>query len=183
MEFIYRYAREAIFPVKLLIALFGAILLVFSGEIRISLPFTPVPVTAQTFALFLLAISLGFKTGILSFLFYFSLIVTFWGFRTFFSPTAGYLIGFFIAGILVSYLFDRFKWARKPLNLLIILTVANFLIIHGLGVLWLSFYFKTYNFYTLFLIGSAPFIIGDMLKIFVLGLIVKKYHSALKIND
>ncbi len=167
MELIYRDTKKSGVLAKLIMAIFGTFLLAFSGKIRIFLPFTPVPITAQTFTLFLLAISLSFSTCVLTLLFYVLYLTTFLSPAVFVGPTGGYLLGFVIAGILLNYFFDRAKWIKKPSNLLFVLIFVNFFIIHALGLLGLGFYLKNYNLYQLFLLGSAPFIIGDLLKIFL----------------
>jgi len=172
-DIIYKHTRESEILAKVIIAFIGSLLLILSGEIRIPLPFTPVPITAQTFVLFLLSVILGFKTGTLSFTMYILWIVITSGLKVFAGPTAGYLIGFIVAGSLTGYLFDNFKQARKFFHLFLIFVFGNFFIIHTLGILGLSIYFKTLDFYSLILIGSAPFIIGDLLKIFSVVLVLR----------
>ena len=92
-----------------------AILTALSAQIRFELPFTPVPITAQTFVVILSGLLLGSKFGSLSMIFY--LFTGLAGFPFFSgsvaglailkSPTIGYIIGFFIALLLNSV--EKFK--------------------------------------------------------------------------
>ena len=90
---------------KLSLSFGFAILTALSAQIRFELPFTPVPITAQTFVVILSGLLLGSKFGSLSMIFY--LFTGLAGFPFFSgsvaglailkSPTIGYIIGFFIA--------------------------------------------------------------------------------------
>ncbi len=83
------------------------------AQIRIMLPWTPVPVTGQVLAVLLCGIFLGEYYGGLSMALY--LVLGFLGLPWFanglsgsmIGPTAGYLIGFVPAALLIGYLFRR----------------------------------------------------------------------------
>ena len=111
MEAIKSIKLDKIFKV-ILIALLGSILLTVSAKIKI--PFYPVPMTMQTFAVLLIGISCGYKLGLIIVTVY--LIEGLFGIPVFANspekgiglayftgPTMGYLIGFlftvFFAGI------------------------------------------------------------------------------------
>jgi len=89
--------------------------LVFAGftglcaQLRFYLPFTPVPVTGQVFAVLLSGLLLGKKYGPLSQVFYLLLGVA--GIPWFvvgpIGPTGGYIVGFIVAPFLIGELFER----------------------------------------------------------------------------
>jgi biotin transport system substrate-specific component len=67
--------RVAVFPeagaiTDVVLVLFGAGLLAASAQVSIALPFTPVPITGQTFAVLLVGASLGTMRGASSALLY-----------------------------------------------------------------------------------------------------------------
>ena len=147
--------------------IFGSLFVAVSSQIAFYLPFTPIPITGQTFAVLFLGAVLGSKKGGLSLALY--ILEGMIGLPVFaggtggmavlFGPTAGYLIGFIPASILVGYLsekgFDR-NW--------IPMFFALFL---GLAVTYLFGVIRLLSFVDIervFLVGIAPFLVGDVLK-------------------
>jgi len=173
----YRWRYEANFEQKLALALAFAALTGICAQIRLYLPWTPVPVTMQTFAVFLSAIVLGRNWGGISQALYVSLgiagIPWFAGFKGGFAvlqgPTMGYLLGFVLAAFLVGFLIDRYIGARYFVTLFPILLFAN-LCIYTLGILWLSLMYPP-DIYGLLAIGVIPFIPGDLAKILAVSAI------------
>lgn len=94
---------------------YTALSLLFAGftglcaQLRFYLPFTPVPVTGQVFAVLLSGLLLGKKYGPLSQVFYLLLGVA--GIPWFvvgpIGPTGGYIVGFITAPFLIGELFER----------------------------------------------------------------------------
>lgn len=127
-----------------------------------------VPITFQTFAVFLSGIILGSKRGALSQVTY--LILGLLGFPFFsrgggihylFSPTFGYIIGFIFA----SYISGFIKEYKLNFFLsLLVLIFAN-LTIYIFGLLYLLNFIPKEK---LLPIGLYPFIIGDLYKIFLI---------------
>jgi biotin transport system substrate-specific component len=105
------------------------------AQIRIMLPWTPVPVTGQVLAVLLCGILLGEYYGGLSTALY--LILGFLGLPWFASglsgsmigPTAGYLIGFVPAALLIGYLFRRSNRILVQLGAI----AGGIAVIHTLG--------------------------------------------------
>ena len=103
----------------LLVALSGTLVLGMAAQLELRLPFTPVPVTAQTFVVMLIGAFLGPNRGVLAIFLYLSSGV--FGFPVFsgfgsglhhiLGPTGGYLFGFIVATFTLGYLaengFDR----------------------------------------------------------------------------
>ena len=138
-----------------------AILTALSAQIRFELPFTPVPITAQTFVVILSGLLLGSRFGSFSMILY--LFTGLAGFPFFSgsvaglailkSPTIGYIIGFFIAAQIIGNL------SQKPTVGIATGTLA----IYICGVLGLMI---TLNISVVeaIAIGVVPFIFGDLIK-------------------
>jgi len=142
------------------IALFVG-LTALSARIRIELPGTPVPITAQTFVVFIAGMLLGSLEGAASQITYVGLIALGapldsrgLGTAALFSPTAGYLLAFipgaFIAGLL--------RGRHVLLNILCGMGAA--LVIHVIGTAGVAISQKL-SWQMAALLGSVPFILLD----------------------
>src|SRR5260370_5606541 len=97
----------------------GAGLLAGSAQVSIALPFTPVPITGQTFAVLLVGASLGTVRGATSALFYLLLGVAgapvyahgAEGFAVITGASGGYLVRYPFASALTGWLAER-RWGR-----------------------------------------------------------------------
>ena len=134
------------------LGLFGDGLLVISGsllvaalaQVSIPLPFTPVPITGQTFAVLLMGAALGSRRGAASLGLY--VIEGALGLPVFaggasgiarlFGPTGGYLIGFVAAACVVGWLAERGLDRRWRTALPVFL--AGEIVIYLIGVPWLA---------------------------------------------
>ncbi len=154
---------------EIVLILFFSLLTAISSKIKIEIGV--VPITFQTFTVFLSGIILGSKRGALSQLTY--LILGLLGLPLFsrgggiyyiFSPTFGYIIGFIFA----SYISGFIK--EYKLNLLLSLLVLIFanITIYIFGLLYLINFIPKEK---LLMIGLYPFIVGDLYKIFLLLLL------------
>ncbi len=151
----------------------------FGAYIRIPLPFTPVPITLQTFFVLLSGAVLG-KFGISSQLGYIILGVL--GLPVFANagsgliylsgPTGGYLIGFLLA----SYFLGK-KISNKDsfFSIFILMCIANLIILSS-GTIWLKFSLRI-SIDKAFLLGFFPFLAGDLLKIVSASLLFLKIKS------
>ena len=142
------------------------------AQIRVPLPFTPVPVTGQTLAVLLAGAVLGARRGFLSQALYLVLGAAWLHFAvgSLVGPTAGYLWTFPLAAWLVGWLLERGA-GRHSWALTGALAAANALILAG-GVLWLSISLSV-SIRQALLLGFAPFWLGDVLKISAAALIVR----------
>jgi biotin transport system substrate-specific component len=162
---------------KLLLALGMAGVTGLIAQAVVPLPWTPVPITGQVFAVLLSGILLGRRYGGLSQVFYVGLgaagLPWFAGWSggasIFTGATGGYLIGFILAALLIGHISDKYVGSRNFFPMLGLMMFANFAIIHGLGLLWLGHFLGTVGisvgFYKLLWMGMIPFIGGDILKI------------------
>lgn len=151
----------------LLVAGFSLIIAI-SAQVSIPLPFTPVPVTLQTFAVVLTGALLGSRRGAATLIAYlaeglaglpvFSLGGA--GLGHLLGPTGGYLVGFVAAAWLTGFLVERRAAARLPGALLVI--VAGHLVPYVTGVAWLS---VAVGLPRAIILGFVPFLVGDALKV------------------
>lgn len=149
-----------------------------AAQVRIPLPWTPVPITGQTFAVLLAGVLLGRWWGGISQAIYVSMgmagVPWFagWsgGYSAVIGPTGGYIVGFIFAALFVGHFTDKYIKARGFLSLLAIMIFANFLLIHFPGLFQLGLWLHlvkgtTPTLWDLLLMGTIPFVIGDMTKI------------------
>ena len=174
---VFRWRTEAAIPRKLALALGMACLTGLLAQLRIPLPWSPVPVTGQTFAVLLSGVLLGRWWGGISQTFYAGLgfAGTPWfagwsgGLGVLLGPTGGYIIGYIFAAFFIGYFTDRYIRARSFLTMFGLMLIANFVLIHGPGLLqlgmWLSLVKgKAVTLWELLWMGTIPFIAGDLTK-------------------
>ncbi len=175
MEVIKQNSQVSIF--KLLLIIFcGSILLALSAKIKI--PFYPVPMTMQTFVVLFLGMSLGYKISLAVVgLYIFEGIAGLpvfsnspergVGFVYFTGPTMGYLLGFFSACFLASFI-------KKNDNhlLIFIKLIISVSTIYIFGVLWLGTLLGWDK--PIFQLGVLPFLLAEIFKIFLLTILAKK---------
>ena len=144
------------------------LLIALAAQFQILLPFSPVPVTAQTFVVLLLGALFGSRRGPATVVAYLTLgavgVPVFAGgaagFARFVGPTAGYLVGFVVAAFAVGSLSER-GWDRRPWTTAASMIIGN-VIIYATGSLWLS---RFVGFEAVLVTGVLPFLLGDALKI------------------
>jgi biotin transport system substrate-specific component len=147
----------------------GASLLVaLMAQVSVPLPFSPVPITGQTFAVLLVGAALGAKRGSASLLLYLLEgavgLPVFAGGRggaaVLLGPTGGYLIGFVGAAWLVGTLAGRGLDRRIPGALIAFLAGEIAIFLCGAAVL--AVYVGPPNALPM---GVIPFIPGELIKI------------------
>lgn len=158
--------RALVYDLALILA--GSILLALSARVVIPLPFSPVPVTGQTFAVLLVGAVLGSRRGMLSVLAYLAQGAA--GLPVFagglsgavvvLGPTGGYLLGFVAAAALTGWLAER-GWDRRVVTTLLAMLVGN-LVIYAFGVPRLASFV---GWDAALAAGLIPFLVGDAFKI------------------
>ena len=155
------------------ILLKGLLLLSIAAQIKINLPWTPVPITGQTFAVALLSLHYGRKYAPAIVGGY--LLVGFLGMPVFanfssglsFGPTFGYLVGMFLSSYLLGEA-KELKFTNTFIKTLLSCYMASF-VTFTCGLFVLSFFVPRE---TLLMAGLIPFLIGDFIKnLLVAGLI------------
>ena len=150
----------------------GAALVAACAQISIPLPFTPVPITGQTFAVLLAASALGPTLGVASIALYLAAGIAGapvyadgeHGWSTITSASGGYLVGFLLASALVGGLARR-GWDRRFATASAALLAGN-VVIYAVGLPWLAIVLETDLDRTLEL-GLYPFVVGDVLKLYL----------------
>ncbi len=158
-------SRTAIAQIALVVG--GAALVGIAAQIAIPLPFTPVPLTLQTFAVLLVGASLGSLRGALSMVVYLlaGMVGVPWfaeGSSGFSSASFGYILGFIVAAFIVGRLAERgaSTTALRSAGLMVVGNIA----IYAVGVTWLKFAIDV-DWTTALSLGVVPFLIGDAVKI------------------
>ena len=153
-----------------------ALLTALFAQFTIRLPFTPVPITGQTFAVLLSGAALGMWAGGASQLLYLVLgtFMPFYadgasGAEVLFGATGGYLFGFVVAAALVGKLAERHHDRRVISAVTAFLTGS--LIIYVFGVIGLMAAAEM-DLFTALELGVAPFILGDVIKAYAAGLLL-----------
>ncbi len=149
------------------------------AQIRIPLPWTPIPLTGQTFAVLMAGVILGRNWGAISMGLYMLLGMagvpwfagTAGGLAILMGPTGGYIAGFVLAALFVGAMTDRYPRARKFWPMVGIMLAADYLLIHGLGLfqfgLWTVWISGQYSGISELLMKSTlPFLAVDAIKIF-----------------
>ena len=154
--------------VKLLLQVVGGSLLIaLCAQIKIPLPFTPVPISLQTLAVAFVGAILGKKRGTAAGLCYLSETTIGLPFLAggasnplaLIGPTGGYLIGMAAQAYLVGWYYEQ-SMGRHFLKD----TIYNFfcgLVVIACGAAWLSNYVGIEN---ALWMGVIPFLAGDALK-------------------
>ncbi len=165
------------------LVMMGTALLALSAQVRVPLPFTPVPVTGQTFAVLFLGATLGSGLAIGS-------VGAYWlvgacglpvfsggsgGWGVISGPTGGYLIGFAAAAFVVGWFAER-GWANGKGILLPLLIGEALIYIFGLP--WLALFVGLRQ---VLQAGFFPFLAGDLFKIAAVSALLPGGWSALKL--
>jgi biotin transport system substrate-specific component len=147
----------------------GTLFVALSALVQIPLPFTPVPLSLQTFAVLLVGAALGSRRGALSMALYllvgaagvpwFAAQNSGWAFASF-----GYVVGFVAAAWLAGRLAEAGA-DRKVLQNTGLLVVGN-VVVYAFGVTGLIAS-TGMGLTTALAKGVAPFLVGDLIKIAV----------------
>ncbi len=158
----------------------GVIAMARLAQFSIPLPFTPVPITGQTFGVAMIGLLWGWKRALATTVSY--LLVGALGFPVFalgkaglaMGPTAGYLFGMVIASAWMGFLADH-GWTKTFLRTWLAATSGS-LIIFSCGLFVLSFFVPEG---TLLAAGLFPFIPGDLLKTFLVANLVTQTNKTI----
>lgn len=177
--------RTRAFLYDLALVVGGGVLIGLSAQVAVPIPFSPVPVTGQTFAVLLLGGLLGSVRGASAVVAY--LVQGVAGLPVFagggmglahlIGPTGGYLIGFVGAAYLTGYLAER-GWNARVATVILAMALGN-LVILGVGVTWLGALIGADR---AFALGVLPFLVGDALKIALAATVLPLTNGAMKLS-
>jgi len=138
---------------------------------QLYIPLWPVPITGQTFGIFVIAFWFGSRKGALTTVLY--ILAGLVGFGVFakhssglaviIGPTGGYIFGFLVCAFFVGFLIEK-GHGRTSKSIMGIMVLGN-LIIYAFGLIGLWAHFPGMGLYKILMIGVIPFLIGDAIKI------------------
>ncbi|MDA8218030.1 MAG: biotin transporter BioY [Dehalococcoidales bacterium] len=154
----------------LALVLLGSVVVGLSAQVAVYLPFTPVPISGQTFAVLLVGMALGSRRGALALLAYIAegaaglpvFAAGLAGPAVVLGPRGGYLFGMILAAYLVGRLAER-GWSRRAIGTAGAM-VAGEIAIYALGIPWLAVVLGT-DLPTALSLGLFPFLLGDAIKV------------------
>ncbi|NOK59686.1 MAG: Biotin transporter BioY [Chloroflexi bacterium AL-W] len=165
-----------------LLVLAGTMFMALCAQISIPLPFTPVPITMQTFGVLIIGALFGPRLGAITMVVYlleglaglpvFTQGRSAWspssiGVPVIIGPTAGYLFSYPIAAALVGTLATR-GWDRSVMSAVPAMLLGN-LVILACGFIWFAaanyLIGDAVSLWALFQLAILPFLAGDALKI------------------
>ena len=158
-----------------------------AAQVSIPLPFTPVPLTLQTFAVLAGAAALGAERAVIAQVLYIALAVAgvpvlaggASGHEVVVGATGGYLIGFVLASYVVGRISSNGASTKSGKTALAFL--AGSVLIYTLGAPWLAF--TTGNTITWAIVnGVVPFLVGDLIKAVAAGAVLPLAWKIAKSN-
>lgn len=165
------------------VSLFATLISV-SGYIIIPLPFSAVPVTAQTLAVMLAGSLLPVGQSVLSLLVFILMgaagLPVFSGgsagLGAILGKTGGYLIGFIVGAALISVL-----KGKKPgfVRLAAVNVLGGIVVVYTFGVFWLN-YVTGIGISQAVIFGALPFIPGDILKVIIASVLSLRLSRHMK---
>ena len=154
----------------------SSIFIALSAQIALNVPFSPVPITGQTFAVLLTGTLLGSRKGSLAVVAYLlegiSGLPVFaqaqFGIIHLVGPTGGYLLGFIPAAFLCGLLVEV-GWGKTIFGALGIMAIGT-IVIFICGLSWLKLFIGNNNVLNL---GLYPYLFGAVIKISLAAIVYR----------
>ncbi len=168
--------RSRVASVLLVIA--AAALTALAAQWEIHLPFTPVPITGQTFAVLLTGAALGSRLGASGQILYVAAgalgLPIYSGGAAGWDEaravgTTGYLIGFIVAAAVIGYMAERRQDRQFPTMFTAFILGSFVVYVFGVVGLMLIFDMSTTE---AIVAGVVPFVLGDLIKAAAAGLLL-----------
>ena len=166
--------------INVLLILFGTLLLTISAKVQV--PFWPVPMTMQTFVVFLIGSTYGVRLSFLTLVAYLfegaiglPVFAAGGGVLYLTGPTAGYLYGMTIAAVVISY-FANQGYSTSYFKSFISIIIGS-AIIFALGVLYLG---SIIGYNKAIQAGLLPFIPSELFKIALAVLLIPTLNKFIK---
>ena len=165
---------------NIILAFFGTLLLAISSKVQV--PFWPVPMTMQTFVIFLIGMTYGVRLSFATVTLYLfegavglPVFASGGGVAYLIGPTAGYLYGMLFASVVISYL-ANLGFSRTYFKALVSL-VSGSIIIFLFGIIYLG---SIIGYQKAIAAGLLPFIPSELFKIALAVAIVPTIHKVIK---
>ena len=166
--------------VNVVLILFGTLLLTISAKAQV--PFWPVPMTMQTFIVFLIGATYGVRLSFLTLVAYLfegaiglPVFATGSGIVYLTGPTAGYLYGMTIAAVVISF-FANNGYSTSYIKSFISIILGS-IIIFTFGVLYLG---SIIGYSKALQLGLLPFIPSELFKIVLAVLLIPTLNKIIK---
>ena len=167
---------------NILLILFGTLLLAVSAKVQV--PFWPVPMTMQTFVVFLIGMTYSVRLSFLTLLAYLiegaigiPVFAAGGGIMYLMGPTAGYLYGMLIAVIVISY-FANHGYGSSYIKSALALILGSFFIF-AIGILYLG---SIIGYSKALQAGLIPFIPSEIFKIALAVAIIPTIQNYIKLK-
>jgi biotin transport system substrate-specific component len=151
--------------IKGLLVVLGVALLTLAAKVQV--PFWPVPMTLQTLAVLLIGATYGARLAGITLGTYLAIgavgvpvFASGAGIPYMLGPTGGYLLGFFVAAVLLGYLADR-GMGRNLVSALLLFAIGE-VVIFAIGTGWLA---ALIGIDRAIAAGLVPFIPAEVLKV------------------
>ncbi len=165
-------SRVAALAADVVLVAMGVTLIALSAQVVFHLPWTPVPITGQTFGVLLVGGAYGANRGFATLAAYllvgglgvgvFAAHSSGWDVLRLSSATGGYLVGMLVAATLVGWLADR-GWDRNAARSFPAMVLGN-VVIYAFGATWLA-HALDLSASQAWHLGVQPFLWGDAVKI------------------
>ncbi|GHC67194.1 biotin transporter BioY [Limoniibacter endophyticus] len=159
------------------IALFAALTAALGIFPPLTLPIIAVPITAQSMGPLLAGSILGAKRGALSVVLFIVLVAIGMpllaggrgGLGIFYGPTAGFIFGWVASAFVTGALFERYWNSLNVWKAGFFAFIGGVVVLYAIGMVWVSV--MTGLPLAQVAISSAPFLIGDAIKIAAVALV------------
>jgi biotin transport system substrate-specific component len=166
-------ALQRSIPGRVALAFAASLLVAVCAHVSLALPFTPVPITLQTFAVILVGMALGPATGFAAMLMYLaegaSGLPVFsphgpGGIFQMIGPTGGFLFSYPFAAGVAGWVVRRAEFRGSKFSSAIFAGVAATVVIFTLGSVWIA-QFGHLSAMTTWLLAIEPFLPGEAVKV------------------
>jgi len=174
----YRWRDGLAITQKLGLALGFAFFTGLMAQVKFPLPFTPVPITGQTFAVLLAGVMLGRYWGGITMALYAAIgavgMPWFSGFAggagVLVGPTGGYIFGFILTALFLGHVTDKYVRVRHFWPMAVLMSLATLFLIFLPGLIQLGFWMslvqgEAVSLGVLLTLGFWPFAAGAVVKI------------------
>ncbi len=165
---------------NILLVLFGTLLLAISAKVQV--PFWPVPMTMQTFVIFLIGMTYGVRLSFATVAVYLfegaagiPVFASGGGIAYLTGPTAGYLYGMLFASVAISYL-ANVGYSKTYFKATFSLFIGT-IIIFAIGIIYLG---SIIGFEKAIVAGLLPFIPSEIFKIALAVTLIPTIQKVIK---